>query len=91
MLSVDNVVVVGQAPEKVDAVLRGKVGSEVTLCGVSACAYVRVVCVCVCLSVCLSVCVLVYRFSLIYVGMFRAYVCCVRAYAHTHTHIHTYA
>ena len=42
----DNVVVVGQAPEKVDAVLRGKVGSEVTLCGVSARAYVRVVCVC---------------------------------------------
>ena len=48
----DNVVVVGQAPEKVDAVLRGKVGSEVTLCGVSARAYVRVVCVCVCVCVC---------------------------------------
>ena len=77
----DNVVVVGQAPEKVDAVLRGKVGSEVTLCGVSARAYVRVVCVCVC------VCVLVYRCIFICMRMFRAYVCvCVRVYAHTRAH-----
>ena len=82
----DNVVVVGQAPEKVDAVLRGKVGSEVTLCGVSARAYVRVVwCVCVCVCVCSYIDASLYACAC----FVRMYVCAC-ACTHTRAHTHPY-